>query len=468
MLYQKLIAANSQLWSDYTKHQFVDQITSGELKIEKFKFYLGQDYLYLKAYRNCFIHMAQHANTENERSYFERNTIGQIEGGMTSMFDVDTESINLSTATANYINYLNKILVAGSSLEKLVAIAPCVIGYGVLGAEIAKTEPTAGNQYQTWIDTYASNEYQDEVNQYIELLNNYQVTDEQFRTLDDIFKKVCEYEVAFFDQAIDKVKPIVMAIAGSDSGGGAGIQADIKAISANDCFAASCITAITAQSTTGVYMVEELTSNIISKQIEVVSNDLELNAIKIGMLGTVETIRAVVNSLPVDVPIVLDPVMVAKDNTKLLQDQAIDSLITELCPKTLVITPNIEEANVMLGRKIITVADMKQACIDLADLCKTNILLKGGHLNGDDLVDVLFYNNQFFEYKTKRIDTVNTHGTGCSLSSSLAARIASGESLEIATKHAIEYVQMGIVQNYPIGKGKGPINHFHCNIEIGR
>lgn len=468
MLYERLIKENKAVWEKYTHHSFASQIASGDLKLEKFKYYLGQDYLYLKAYRSCFKHMAINANTKSERAYFEKNTIGDIESDMALMFDVDISKVELSSVTSDYTNYLYKILIEGSNLEKLVAIAPCVIGYGVLAKTIRKNEIADDNYYKQWIEIYASDAYQTEVDEYICLLDEYQVTDVQFDNLSNLFNKVCELEIAFFDQAVVQKKPIVMTIAGSDSGGGAGIQADIKAISANDCYATSCITAITAQTTTGVYGIEGLSTEIISKQIEVVNNDMELGAIKIGMIGETAVIDTVVNSLPTNVPIVLDPVMVAKDNTKLLKSEAITTLVTKLCPKATVITPNIEEANVILNRNIESVEDMRCACVDLAALCQTNVLLKGGHLAGEELVDILYYENKFFEYKNKRIETDNTHGTGCSLSSSLAANIARGYPLEVATEKAIEYVQMGIIQNFITGKGKGPINHFHRNIKIGR
>ncbi len=465
MLYEKLVATNSNEWNNYTKHRFATQIVTGELKLEKFKHYIAQDYLYLKAYRNCFLHMANNADSQNERDYFIRNVVGDIENDMALMFDVDTNSIESTTVTDNYTNYLYKILVEGSSLEKLVAIAPCVIGYGVLASEINKRQISDDNLYKKWIDIYASIEYQDEVEQYIELLNQYNPEGKELERLNEIFKTVCNLEVKFFDQAIEIRKPIVLTIAGSDSGGGAGIQADIKAISANDCFAASAITAITAQSTTGVYGIEGLSPEIITNQIKVVSDDMDLKAIKIGMLGNVETIETVANALPASVKVVLDPVMVAKDSTKLLVDDAVTCLVENLCPKAYVITPNIEEANVMLNTEIKTIEDMKEASEKLAELCKTNVLLKGGHLTGNQLVDILYYDNHHFEYHTTRIDTINTHGTGCSLSSSLAANLANGLSLEIATEKAINYVQNGIIQNYPIGKGKGPINHFHKNVK---
>lgn len=462
MLYLKLINENKQVWDDYTNHIFAKQVSSGELKIEKFKYYLGQDYIYLQAYRNCYQHMANNAQTVDERSYFKRNTIGAIEADMVQMYNVDITRVTPSTITNDYISYLYKILVEGSSLEKLVAIAPCTIGYGELATTIQQSE--INGKYEQWIATYASTEYQNEVDEYISLLNMYEPSEEQFEQLSNIFHTVCKHEIAFFNQAIEQSKPIVLTIAGSDSGGGAGIQADIKAISANGCYAASAITAITAQSTTGVYGIEGLSCEIIKQQIKVVTDDMDVDVIKIGMLGSNDVINAVASSIPPNVKIVLDPVMVAKDNTKLIEPKAVDCLVEQLCPQAYLITPNIEEANIILNRNITNIEEMKEACIALSEKCKTNVLLKGGHLTGEDLVDILSFDNKLYYFPSQHVDTKNTHGTGCSLSSSIAANLAKGYNLVAACDQAIEYVQNGIVQNYSIGKGKGPINHFHNNL----
>lgn len=464
MLFDKLVADNQQKWDEYTKHPFSTQIASGAIKIEKFKYYIGQDYLYLQAYRNCYQHMANHAQTSSEREYFKQNTICDIEGDMAKMYNVDVVDVKPSTVTSDYISYLYKILVEGDSLDKLIAIAACTIGYGQLANHLHNSSVEISPKYQAWIATYASTEYQHEVDAYIQLINQYTPSEGKYQKLSTIFHNVCNHEIAFFNQALEQARPIVLTIAGSDSGGGAGIQADIKSISANGCYGASVITAITAQSTTGVYGIEGVSPELIKRQLQVVTTDLDVKVIKIGMLGSTTVIDTIASNLPQNIPVVLDPVMVAKDNTKLLPADAIDSLVQNLCPRAYLITPNIEEANIILNTKINSVEEMKAACIQLTKLCKTNVLLKGGHLTSNDLVDVLYYNQQFYEFTTSRIDTVNTHGTGCSLSSSIAANLATGLSLDKACKNAIEYVQNGIIQNYPIGKGKGPINHFHNNI----
>lgn len=464
MLFKKLITDNQREWDQYTNHPFAKQIASGEIKKEKFENYIGQDCLYLEAYRNCYSHMASFAQKDSEKSYFQQYSISEIEGDMAAMYNVDMSNIQTSTVTSDYISYLYKLLVEGNSLEKLIGIGVCTIGYGQLANNIHQSTEVINKKYQSWIETYASTEYQTEVDGYIQLIDEYSPSEEQYNKLSKIFRDGCNHEIAFFNQALEIPKPIVLTIAGSDSGGGAGIQADIKAISANGCYGASVITAITAQSTTGVYGIEGVSTELIEQQLQVINDDLDVNVIKIGMLGSTAVINTVAANLPHDIKIVLDPVMVAKDNTKLLPADAIDCLVQTLCPLAYVITPNIEEANIILNTEILTVDDMREACLELATMCNTNVLLKGGHLTGDELVDILYYDHQFYDFTTKRINTINTHGTGCSLSSSIAANLAKGYKLDVACKNAIEYVQNGIIQNFPIGHGKGPINHFHNSI----
>lgn len=178
------------------------------------------------------------------------------------------------------------------------------------------------------------------------------------------------------------------------------------------------------------------------------------------MLGSTSVIEAVDESLT-DELIILDPVMVAKDKSVLLEANAIESLIKKLFPKSYLITPNIEEARQILGYDITDEKNMEKACLDLYELGAKNVLIKGGHLESDQLVDVLYFNGKFYKYYQTRIDTIHTHGTGCSLSSAIATNVAKNQSLEIAVKNAIDFVYDGILLNYEIGSGKSPINHFN-------
>jgi hydroxymethylpyrimidine/phosphomethylpyrimidine kinase len=258
----------------------------------------------------------------------------------------------------------------------------------------------------------------------------------------------------------------VLTIAGSDSGGCAGIQADIKSISACGAFAASVITASTAQNTKGVFDIHPMPIFHIKKQLDTVFSDINFDAIKIGMLHSCEVIEIVGMKLAEynAKNVVLDPVMIATSGDKLITDQAIDCL-KKLLPKALLITPNSKEAETLIGY-VIHKNNVKAAAKDIGLTFKTSVLLKGGHLEdtSDDMFDV-FYNystDTLSVFKNPRIHTNNTHGTGCSLSSSIAAFLSKDDDLEYAVKQACEYINMAIAngKNKILGKGNGPINHF--------
>ena len=259
----------------------------------------------------------------------------------------------------------------------------------------------------------------------------------------------------------------VLTIAGSDSGGGAGIQADIKSISANGCFAASAITAITAQNTLGVNAVEGLSIDIVEGQIDAVLSDIGTDSLKIGMLHSAEVVHCVARMLRKynATNIVLDPVMVSTSGHKLIEDSAIEALKGELIPMARVITPNIPEAEVLLGESIDKQDDLPTAARRLAEMYGVSVLLKAGHLKNDELIDV-FYNretDELVELCACRVDTRNTHGTGCTLSSAFAAQLAKGLSLTEAARAAKAYINAAIVHgaNLTIGHGHGPVHHFY-------
>lgn len=259
----------------------------------------------------------------------------------------------------------------------------------------------------------------------------------------------------------------VLTIAGSDSGGGAGIQADIKAISACGCYAASAITAITVQNTVGVRGVYPLPDEAISGQIDAVLDDIGADAVKIGMLHSSAVIRVVADTLARYQirNIVLDPVMVATSGDKLLQDDAIESLQNVLIPGVRVITPNIPEASILLGEALLTQQDLPEAAQKLSLNGGVSVLLKAGHLADEELTDI-FYNAEdgtTLMLKSKRIFTRNTHGTGCTLSSALAAFLARGLLLNDAVQQAKAYIDGAILQGaaYALGKGHGPVHHFY-------
>ncbi len=256
----------------------------------------------------------------------------------------------------------------------------------------------------------------------------------------------------------------VLIIAGSDSGGGAGIQADIKTVTALDAFAATAITALTAQNTEGVHGVSPVDIAFIRQQIDVVLEDIGADSIKTGMLHSAEVIDAVCAVLragAAGVPLVVDPVMVAKGGASLLDADAAGTLRANLLPLATLITPNIPEAEALLGASIGSVGDMEEAARTLRAMGPKAVLVKGGHMEGDDLIDVLVDEDGVHRFETRRIDTVHTHGTGCSLASAIATGLAQGNSLPDAVRRAQAYVAEAIRTAPGFGRGHGPINHAH-------
>ncbi|MGL4772085.1 MAG: bifunctional hydroxymethylpyrimidine kinase/phosphomethylpyrimidine kinase [Clostridium sp.] len=252
-----------------------------------------------------------------------------------------------------------------------------------------------------------------------------------------------------------------LTIAGSDSSGGAGIQADLKTFSAIGTFGMSVITAITAQNTQGVFLVEDLSSEIIKRQIEVVFEDIPPKALKIGMVSSPEIILQIVETLKRYNPkyLVVDPVMISKSGYSLLKPEAKENLIKYLIPMAYVITPNTQEAEEITGMKINNVDDMKEVGREILKLGPKYVLMKGGHLEGD-AVDVLIGENCFEVFKSERFDRKNTHGTGCTLSSAVTAYLALGEPIENAVKLGKEYITEAIKNSFDIGQGVGPVHHF--------
>jgi hydroxymethylpyrimidine/phosphomethylpyrimidine kinase len=258
------------------------------------------------------------------------------------------------------------------------------------------------------------------------------------------------------------MKGRVLIVAGSDSGGGAGIQADIKAVTAMDGFAATAITALTAQNTRGVHGVVPVDPAFIAQQIEVVLSDIGADAIKTGMLHSAEVIATVVGCLDKHapgVPVVVDPVMVAKGGHRLLLSEAETALRDRLLPKAALLTPNLPEAEVLVGFPVRDDADMKRAAEKLMSFGAKAVLMKGGHLEGDRLVDLLVQSSGVDRFEDTRIASRSTHGTGCTLASAIAAGLAQKMSLRDAVARARLYVREAIATAPGFGKGHGPLNH---------
>ena len=253
-----------------------------------------------------------------------------------------------------------------------------------------------------------------------------------------------------------------LTIAGSDSGAGAGIQADLKTFAAHGVYGTTAITAVTAQNTLGVTCFEALSADLVTAQMEAVASDIGVHAAKTGMLANaaiVEAVAAAVEDLEIPL-LVVDPVMIAKSGDRLLDEEAVGAMRLELMRRAFVVTPNIPEAEVLTGRRIVSDADRQDAARRIAKLGATAVIIKGGHVPGDEILDLLYDGHRFHEFLTPRIGGRHTHGTGCTFAAALASRLALGTSLVDAVPLAQDYVAGAIRHGLEIGKGHGPLHHF--------
>ncbi len=260
--------------------------------------------------------------------------------------------------------------------------------------------------------------------------------------------------------------PRVLSIAGSDSGGGAGIQADLKTFAALGCYGMTAITALTAQNTMGVRSIHGVPPEILRDQIDAVVEDLGVHAVKVGMLHSREIVQTVAEAIDRHAltPVVLDPVMVATSGAVLIDDAAIEFLVRELFHRTALVTPNLDEASLLVGKPLRNELDMEAAAAALIARGARAVLLKGGHLPGDMVSDLLVtHAGELHWMRAPRIETANTHGTGCTLSSAVAAYLASGQSLLEAVQAARVYVRGALLAGADVrtGAGGGPLNHSH-------
>lgn len=256
--------------------------------------------------------------------------------------------------------------------------------------------------------------------------------------------------------------PVALTVAGSDSGGGAGIQADLKTFQAFGVFGTSALTAVTAQNTRGVADVQLIRPALVARQVEVVMEDLRPDACKSGMLGDAGIIEAVAESLerPGTPPYVLDPVMVAQSGDPLLAEEAVDVLRDRLVPLADVVTPNLHEAEMLTGRAVRDAGGMREAAERIAGMGADAVLLKGGHLEGDRVVDFLYREGGWREWSGPRLETPHTHGTGCTLSSAVAAGLALGWELEEAVGNGLHFTRQALATAPRLGHGNGPLNHW--------
>ncbi|MGD0022122.1 MAG: bifunctional hydroxymethylpyrimidine kinase/phosphomethylpyrimidine kinase [Smithellaceae bacterium] len=256
---------------------------------------------------------------------------------------------------------------------------------------------------------------------------------------------------------------VVLCIGGSDSSGGAGIQADLKAVSACGCYGMSVVTAITAQNTLGVQDIYPVSPKFVAQQLEAVLSDIGADAVKTGMLltaGVVQIVAKKIKEYNIS-KVVIDPVMMAKGGRSLMQDKALEAIVKKLLPLAFVVTPNIPEAERLTRSKIKSVDEIKRAAVLIHKLGAKNVLIKGGHLPGakqSGAVDILYDGDKYYEFSAPWIDTRNTHGTGCTFASALAAEIASGKNVVAATGKAKKLVTGAIKNSLKIGAGHGPVN----------
>jgi hydroxymethylpyrimidine/phosphomethylpyrimidine kinase len=253
-----------------------------------------------------------------------------------------------------------------------------------------------------------------------------------------------------------------LTIAGSDSGGGAGIQADLKTFAAHGVYGTSAITAVTAQNTLGVTCFEALSADLVTAQIEAVASDIGVHAAKTGMLANaaiVEAVAAAVEDLEIPL-LVVDPVMIAKSGDRLVDDAAVATMLSELMRRAFVVTPNIPEAETLAGVRIASNEDRRVAARRILKLGASAVIIKGGHFDAPDILDLLYDGHRFHDFRAPRIEGENTHGTGCTFAAALTSHLALGRSLQESVPLAQEYVAGGILHGLEIGKGHGPLHHF--------
>jgi hydroxymethylpyrimidine kinase/phosphomethylpyrimidine kinase/thiamine-phosphate diphosphorylase len=265
-----------------------------------------------------------------------------------------------------------------------------------------------------------------------------------------------------FNRKKPQPKGAVLTVAGSDSGGGAGIQADLKTITVLGSYGASVITALTAQNTLGVSAIHPTPAGFVAAQMDAVLSDMPIDVVKTGMLFSADIINVVADRLSCFEKriLIVDPVMIAKGGSKLIDSRAVDALKSRLLPMTYLLTPNIPEAEALTRIRIITTADMQRAARLLHEAGARNVLIKGGHSASEEAVDLLFDGSSFTSFASPRFNTTNTHGTGCTLSAAIASFLAQGNPLPDAVQRAKEFITAAIRLAAPLGKGHGPVNHF--------
>ena len=411
-----ILTRNIPIWEECAATPFVQEVQTGKLPLEKFKRYMIQDSIYLKNYARIYGKAIFHADTLREIQLyysmlnFVNDTESEVRLDYLKQFcitDDDIELIAPLPENQNYIDFMFEIASHGKNEEILMAVLPCMLSYSYIFRKLAAVPTSRQSRYWDFIKDYADEQY-------------------------------------------------------AESSGGAGIQADLKTFSAHGVFGMSVIVSVVAENTSRVIDIQDITPDMIEKQIDAVFEDIEVDAVKIGMLSTPECMKAVAKKLLQYKPqnVVIDPVMYAKNGCPLMNPTAVSTLIDTVIPLADVLTPNIPEAEKIADMQISTVSDMEAAARKIYAMGCKAIVVKGGHHIGN-AVDVLFNGENFYHFETSRIDTKNTHGTGCTFSSAIASQLAKGKSVPLAVESAKAYVTMAIEHSLAIGKGCGPTHHFY-------
>ncbi|KAL9642935.1 hypothetical protein ABK040_010628 [Willaertia magna] len=486
---------------------FLQELIHGTLNLSAFQFYIIQDAIYLHAFSKVFALAATKAENEDILYLLEMSK-GMIEEALQlhyiyfKKWGIDPLQAKPSKSCLLYISFLENLAHTENLLEIICASLPCPYVYMKVGNFILQHEVTKNmfenHPFKEWIDTYASDEFAESCNRYVKYINKISkdVDLKRMEKCKEYVKLACEMEYLFWNSAHvleewplekkltiiternkEKNNPICcLTIAGSDSGGGAGIQADLNVFNAHHVFGTSAITSLTAQNTTGVEGIFPVSPEFLKKQIECVMNDISIKGIKTGMLFSSELIETVVETLQRmkkdDTYLVIDPVMISTSGYDLLKPEAVEVLIRKLFPIATLITPNIPEAIRIL--QVVTKEDkpyfvnneeeIKVIAKQIAKLLNVSaVLVKGGHLtNCNFAIDVLYQlsNDQFTTFKSPFIQSNNSHGTGCALSSAITSNLALGNTLENSIRKAKRYVYQAIIKGFTVGKGYGTLNHI--------
>ena len=458
----KLLKINYLYWNKYINHKFFKEYLLSKLSIEQEKNFFYQDNMYLTNYLKIVDKLKLSVNLEvlNFSKFFAANILEEIE-----LNKINFKS-KLNCSTLNYINYLNKN-ISNDDLTNLVLTFACSYGYycGVnkINTWIEKNNIFIKKSKKKWSENFLSKTNKKLVKKQIELINKLskKINKEKENKLLNIFSICCKLEIDFFNQIYPKKEKSILTIAGSDSIGGAGIQADIKTFTVSNLYSTSVITSVTSQNTLAVDSIYNLPKKEIINQLESIFYDHEPNVIKIGMLSNSEIINCVFNFLfPLKKLIILDPVMKSETGFQLLKSNDVFEL-KKIINISYLITPNKFEAEILSNLKILNKNDAKKAIEKIWNSYNSKyILLKGGHINNlNKSIDYFYDGKKIIEFKSNFIKNTGLHGTGCSLSSSIAANLCKGYNIIDSIKKAKNFVYNAIKYRKNIGNGKNPINH---------